>query len=708
MNKQQLIYWKSEREMLDRLYRDRMREWQRLTDLYDLKFDDRIRDLEPQDIVRISRFYPVVRQIISTIAFRYPKQFFLIEDEGGEEVAQILERASSAFMNLTNVKDHVHQAIFDSLFCGVGWLRLDYNPPGDDMIAPYVTNDDMADDMVSVSRVPPGFVHVDPTAAPHRLGTARYIRERMWVPLKFLKDDPEIQHKRQLKRSSVGDEDELAFGEVMGSQGGDSEELQALKESVDNGEFVLVDRIHDRINRKLIMFADNVEEPILERDHPFIKMSFPQMVNSIGQLIFEEDETGQLTEPVLDIDAGMPAQGFLTENGFPFVPVKFDMSASSYYPQPQMAYLEDIQNGIIEQVSRRSDLLKRTARQGVVSEAEVLANPDLLERLRRGRDGEFQIMQDINNIKEFNFASVPADLYRHEQSLLAYEDQIAAVQPPTAGESDTATEAAVVAASAQLNGNWMEAKVAEAYELVVRNAFQVMGDPRYTPENFVVNVAPEGEGMLVRALRNSDFLWNFRIYTRVGSTQPLYEQLEQDRFLAFWDRAAGRPNFDQMELDKAMAQAFDIVDVEKLMVSDANVEAQRAAQLENDRFMMGVDTDVLAEQDHMAHAETHATYREHPRYQELMQAAQMSNQMGQPLNVQAAQQIQQIDQMVMAHVQAHQAALENEQQTAAGRPGGGGSTGTAGAEDLMGQVQSNAQKTSQAAQAQSDEMVRGS
>ena len=708
MNKQQLIYWKSEREMLDRLYRDRMREWQRLTDLYDLKFDDRIRDLEPQDIVRISRFYPVVRQIISTIAFRYPKQFFIIEDEGGEEVAQILERASSAFMSLTNVKDHVHQAIFDALFCGVGWLRLDYNPPGDDMIAPYVTNDDMADDMVSVSRVPPGFVHVDPTAAPHRLGTARYIRERMWVPLRFLKDDPEIQHKRQLKRSSVGDEDELAFGEVMGSQGGDSEELQALKESVDNGEFVLVDRIHDRINRKLIMFADNVEEPILERDHPFIKMSFPQMVNSIGQLIFEEDETGQLTEPVLDIDAGMPAQGFLTENGFPFVPIKFDMNASSYYPQPQMAYLEDIQNGIIEQVSRRSDLLKRTARQGVVSEAEVLANPDLLERLRRGRDGEFQIMQDINNIKEFNFASVPADLYRHEQSLLAYEDQIAAVQPPTAGESDTATEAAVVAASAQLNGNWMEAKVAEAYELVVRNAFQIMGDPRYTPENFALNVAPEGEGMLVRALRNSDFLWNFRIYTRVGSTQPLYEQLEQDRFLAFWDRAAGRPNFDQMELDKAMATAFDIVDVEKLMVSDANVEAQRAAQLENDRFMQGVDTDVLAEQDHMTHAETHATYREHPRYQELMQAAQMSNTMGQPLNVQAAQQIQQIDQMVIAHVQAHQAALENEQQTAAGRPGGGGSTGTAGAEDLMGQVQSNAQKTSQAAQAQSDEMVRGS
>ena len=705
MNKQQLIFWKSEREMLDRLYRDRMRDWQRLTDLYDLKFDQRIRDLEPHDLVRISRFYPIVRQIVSTIAFRYPKQFFIIEDEEGDDVAELLERASSAFMTLANVKDHVHQAIFDALFCGVGWLRLDFNPPGDSMVAPYVTNDDMAEDMVSVSRVAPGFVHVDPTAAPHRLGTARYIRERMWVPLKFLKDDPEIQQKKQLKATSVGSDDELAFGEVMGVQT-DTEEMQALKESVDNGDFVLVDRIHDRINRKLIMFADNVDEPILEKAHPFIKMSFPQRINSIGELIFEEDEAGQLTEPVLDLEAGEPAAGFLVENGFPFVPIKFDMNASSYYPQPQMAYLEDIQNGIIEQVSRRADILKRTARQGVVNESEALANPDLLERLRKGRDGEFQTMQDINGIKQLDFASVPADLYRHEQSLLAYEDQIAAVQPPTAGEADSATEAAVVAASSQLNGNWMEAKVAGAYELVVRNAFQVMGDPRYTPENFTVNVAPDGQSMMVRALRNSDFLWNYRIHTRVGSTQPLFEQLEQDRFLAFYDRAANRPNFDQMELDKAMAAAFDIVDIEKLLVSDNNVEAQRAAQLENDRFVQGVDTDVLEGQDHNTHAEIHTTYREHPIYQQLMQGAQMVGPTGQPLNMQAAQQMQQIDQMVIAHVQAHQEMLAAEEQGAASSPSGGG--GSVGAEDLMGQVQSNAQKTAQATQVEANEMVRGS
>ena len=39
MNKQQLIFWKSEREMLERLYRDRMREWKRAGDTKRARID---------------------------------------------------------------------------------------------------------------------------------------------------------------------------------------------------------------------------------------------------------------------------------------------------------------------------------------------------------------------------------------------------------------------------------------------------------------------------------------------------------------------------------------------------------------------------------------------------------------------------------------------------------------------------------------------
>ena len=99
----------------------------------------------------------------------------------------------------------------------------------------------------------------------------------------------------------------------------------------------------------------------------------------------------------------------------------------------------------------------------------------------------------------------------------------------------------------------MEAAVNEFYENIVRNAFQIMGDPRYTPENFVENIAPEGDQRVVRALTTSDFLYNYRIETKVGSTQPLYAQLERDRTMAFVGWASNRPNYDQMEIDKLAA-----------------------------------------------------------------------------------------------------------------------------------------------------------
>ena len=169
--------------MLDRIYKERQQEWRELHDIYRLEFDQKIRDIDAEDVVAVSRFYPIVRQIIGTVGFNYPKQVFTVEDELVDGAADILERASKSWMRLVDLKSHVHQALFDSLFAGVGWLRVDYNPPGDDIIAPYTTNDDMKEDLAVVSRVAPGFVQVDPMGSPHRLGDKRYIREKMWIPL---------------------------------------------------------------------------------------------------------------------------------------------------------------------------------------------------------------------------------------------------------------------------------------------------------------------------------------------------------------------------------------------------------------------------------------------------------------------------------------------------------------------------------------------
>jgi len=701
MNKYEISWYKAEGEMLDSLYRDRQEGWQKLYDSYELKFDEKIRDLRAEDVVKVSRFYPIVRQILGSIAHNYPVMSFNVEDEVNADVAPILERAAGSYMEITSLKSHVHQAIFDALFCGVGWIRLDYNPPGDDFIAPYTTNDDFAEDMVVCQRVAPGYVHLDPTGSPHRLGDKRYIREKFWTPMQYLLDDPRIQNKKQIKPTQLSREDEVGYGEVMGERY-DGPEQEALRESISNGDFVLVERWHNRMERREVMFVPGVDQPILDVPHPFRKMTFPQVTDLLGQPVFDiDDVTGEPTEPVLNLQGGEESSGWLVEQGFPFVAIKFDLAQESFYPLGHLKYLEDIQNSIIEQVSRVSDLLKRTSRMTAIRNSELENNPEIGDVMRTGRDGEFVGVEDLNNIRELNWGNVPVDVYNFSSMMMGMEREIAALAPPQAGQSETATEAAVVAAAAQVNGNWMEAAVNTFYETIVRNAFQIMGDPRYTPESFVENIAPNGEQRVVRALRTSDFLYTYRIETKTGSTQPLYEQLERDRTMAFVAWAGNRPNYDQLEVDKLAAIAHGVQDVERVLQDQDNVEAQRAAQYENDRVMTGEQIEVLPQQDHAAHLGVHSLFREHPTFIQLNQQAQATDLTGNPANPQAAQFIAQIEQAMGQHMQQHEQAAQNSQQgeTAPSAPAGAAQAAQ-NQPDLISQVQSNAQRTSDVISAQ--------
>lgn len=692
-------------EILDDLYKQRMKQWQTLVDLHNLEFDEKIRDLDASEMIRVPVFYTVARQLIAAIAFNYPKLFFTVEDDEGEgfPISDILERASSAFLRAANVKPHVHQAIFDALFCGVGWLRVDYNPPGDDLIPPYVANDSMAEDLACVSRVPPGFVNIDPQCPPHMLGHARYIRERLWVPLKQLKDDANISHRREIKATSVNEKDDLVFGEPQ-RVASETDEQKAVRESVDNGDFVLVDRIHDRMNRRQIMFAEGVEDPIQDIDHPFAKMHFTQRVDLLGAPMFAEDgET-----PMLDLESGQPAAGWLVESGFPFIPLKFDMSNHSFYPTPQLELIKDLQGAIVESMSRQSAMLKRSARQALVRESEAQANPELVDRLRKGNDGEFHIVQDPDSaMREIGWGSVPGEQYALQDRAQQLVDMVTQVNDLSEGGagSRTATEAGLMAAASSINREWMESAVANAYETVVRNAFQIMGDSRYTPEDFVVNVAPDGAQRLTRALQTADFLWNYRVHVQTGSTRPLFEQLQRSQAIDFYDRARNSPNFDPMELDKFLASAYEIADPEKLLVDDMNEEADRAVQLEHDyMFTRMQDPGVFEGQDHQAHMQGHQTYQELPQYQQLLVSAQARDLGGNYLNPQAVQQVQFIDQLVQGHIQAHGQTLQQEQENI-GAPSAAAS-GPAQT-TLQGQVQSNAQRISNQVAADTAETIDG-
>jgi hypothetical protein len=681
LSKKEREFWRSEMKTGDKLAEERMREWQKTLQIYDLNFEafkGKMRDLGLDEIVPISRFYPLVRQIIASVALNYPKLFFSVDDEDAEGAEELLERAADRYFHLAKVKPHVHQGIFDSLACSVGWLRLDYNPPGDDMIPPYVANDAMCEDLVAVNRVAPWNVRVDPVGSPHMLGHRRYIDEVMWVPLKFLRDDPKITNRKEIRPTVVKAEEQFGAGDILEDVG--TPEDVATKESIENGEFVKIHRIHDRLGKRLLMFVDGMFEEISIQDHPFRKMVFPQVMDGLNQPIMD-----QFGEPMLNLEDGQPAPGWLVQDGFPFIPVKIDLHGSSFYPKAHLKYVEAIQLGIVESVSRQAALLKRTSRQLLASNAELEQNPEIAHKIKRGTDGEVIGVEDVNNFKELIYGSVPQDQYSYEERLRFYEDQITQVTELQRGGGPrrTATESSLIASNANVNREWIDAAISEVYAKVAEGAFRIMGDPRYTPESFIINTAPEGQTKMARTLRGADFLWNFRIKVQAGSAQPLFERLQRDDAVSFYDRAVQHPLADQAALFKHLAKAYDIPDPERLMVDQTNADAQGLAQFENHTIITQMqDPGVQEGQDNKAHSEVHSQYQSHPTYQQISQQAQMEAQAG--IQGQAGQRLAVIDQLMQAHMAAHEEA--EQQSIPTGQPGTNNP-----ADNLINQVRSNAQ-----------------
>ncbi len=728
MKAAEIKFWRAEMASLDTLYEERQRQAKDLVEMFDLEFRRRVRDLKQTELMKVSEFQPVVREVVATVAFNYPRLFFEVTDDEvqdveGIDVESLLERASKSLFEITDTKAHVQQSIVDALFCRLGKIGIDINPPGDDIIAPWSANDPDAEDLVSFNRRPPFFVHLDPTLPPHQFGHGRYVREKMWVPLKYLKDDKSIQHRDKIKATGKGGDDKLGFGETMDDARTMPAEQKALQEAIENGEFVLVDRIHCRTHvpgseskkdpRRLIMFSPGVDEPIKEVPHPFMRRAYTQRTQ-----LGADPETGEWGEqpmfdetgdPIVDLETkhadgeiGTPARGWLVQHGFPFVITKLDVHPMSYYPNAHLSYLKDLQDGVIESLSRSSSQLKRGSRFIIANESEKEGAQEagVGDAVRRAEDGEIVFVPNKDNWKEADWGGPSQGQQQHEELLRFHIDRFARTRQIQDTGGMTATQAALIGAAAEVNEQWGEAAVSEVYTSMARSAFTIMGDYRYTPEAFQQNVAPDGQRRFTRTLRTSDFLWKYRISVQAGSMQPLFKQLQQDKFLAFFDRAIQLTDvFDRRELAKQMAEGFDVADVEKLMIDDVNPAEQRAQQLENVLIVTQFqDPGVLPEQDHQAHLQILPEYRNHEQYQELAIRSQQMSFDGRPADPHAALALQQIDTLAFQHQQAHEQALAERQAQTQGRPAsvGGGDV----PQGIIGQVRSNAQETAQAAEAE--------
>ena len=86
----QIDFWQGEIETCQKHMGKRHKQWRRLLDQYRMNYN--VPGLPDERGIKISRFYTLVRQILASVSFNYPRVWLKVENERYERQAELLER----------------------------------------------------------------------------------------------------------------------------------------------------------------------------------------------------------------------------------------------------------------------------------------------------------------------------------------------------------------------------------------------------------------------------------------------------------------------------------------------------------------------------------------------------------------------------------------------------------------------------------------
>jgi hypothetical protein len=451
------------------------------------------------------------------------------------------------------------------------------------------------------------------------------------------------------------------FNDGFASDGTDREHINAARDLTD---MVMLYEIHDRVHRRRIVFANDIVQPVEDIPDPLLRHK-PIM------------QTDPFTGEEVTV-ASEATNNYLVTGGFPYYSLSYDLS-DRFYGEPMMAYESAVEQIIVNSLSRRQDLLKRFKRIIVGNEAERENNPQLPDKLDTVPDGGILWMRNPQQaLTPLDFGAAPVDQINLERDARSYEAEI--IQVDT-GSSNSATEAAINASGTEVNREWMQVPVANAYRWGVTNMFNMFSDVRFLPNKFAINVHKDGEPALNQIMQDWWFSGRWDVEIDPGSMLVLNEELERNDTLALYDRLINLPfPTDKREIVKLLGSAFRKVNFDKFLQPQIDPDASGLAQMENTVYLVrGADIPPRPGQNNQIHMQIHNQMEQVPEFSQLSpEQAQLAIQKRDEHNAQHQQLIDQ----------------EGGGQGRQSRP-----SESSKATDIVSQTRANAQNTANAVQA---------
>lgn len=668
---EQMRFWWDTIRTHEEAYKSRHRLWLSLLRIYDL--DVTIPGSREIEAVKVSEFYPVIRQIIASVAFNHPTIFVKADESVVEGAGPALEQAFNDTLEIQEAKFAVRYALFAAMFCSVSWLDVFYNPPDDEFSA----NDPMKEDFPNVDAENPFNVYIDLLTKPHRFGSHRFTLRKRLISGDDFHNDPRYTDKEDVGPFISEREDLLGFELDIAGGVTDFEEMDHVLDTFRQGKHVMIWEISDRQRQRVISLAEGKKDkPVAVWYHPLARVETVERRNPVTG---ESQITGLKRAP-----------GYLNRHGSQLIPVRFDQHLLSMYPKPPLFYIRDTQKLIMKSMTRRNSLLNRYPRVVLAPKRELDLDHTLERKLKEASDGEAIGVQDPKNWLPVPWGDPPRDQLGIEADARQYSARIIGIDNSRLSSASTpATNRALDQVPTTLNLELMKDVTVTAFKDIVETSAAMFGDPRYFPEEFFATIPDPEEKVKVIRLTQEYFRVRHKVTLHADSMEPLIEQKEKQEVALWFDRVYGLPESDNLEILNRFNKAFQQPNPERLLAISEDVDAEKGAQLETVGFIMrGLDPGVRPGEKHQIHLQQHQQIEQYPDF------AQLS-----PQEQQLARQTNQ------QHMQAHQLMMQNEvggggslQRPGGSQPGVNGQLqGQLGANRFLSTVRSNAQRVAQVA-----------
>ena len=686
-------FWWSTIEHRKKLMAHHHERWRELYRRYRLKGIN-IAGLDDDEIVKISRLYPMVRKIVNGISFNYPEIFMELEEEHnlGPGLEDSLEIAGNDGMKRMKMKRHVRQGILDVIFCYRAWWKIEL---ADDSVSGVLSPRDI-EHFTKFQRVDPTKILVEPGLLPHDYESSPNIIEEMDVPLGHLVASERFKHKRGELKALARDQKTMMFEDTFGNDAynadtGGRELSEGMDEARKLRNMTTCYEIHDRMSgtRKFFVRASDGDRKglLLENiDHPFLEA---EAVKDKNPLPGEE----------LDIEYTRPEGAkFIIEGGIPYFTEAFDLS-DQFYGEPLASYEEQVEKVVMESQSRRADNLQRLKRIMVGDIAVKEENPQLPAQLKQATDGSM-LWASTGANRSIRDTIVPIDWGspQPDQLLLErdakFDEQHLINVDATGGGS--ATEAAIAAGPAELNRAAMQMVPIGAYSWGIGAMLDIMADDRYANEEWFQSLARKGNVSPDQAIQQEWLRVKRSIDIHSASMTPFAAERERDAVLAFGDRYVSHPLVDPRKIIIQTAKAMNLPDPEGVLRRGNNIDAVRSAQFELVNYAFNLSgTGQPKPMPNPVRGEDHQTHLEiqDPEKVQGMPEFRNLNPAVQPAVLQVVQQ----------HIAMHQGMIDQEAE------GTGGPVATSKPDEenpsqgLISQTRSNAQELQQTVATQSND-----